>query len=121
MTDKGDPFKDLTFSGAPSEYRSQVIPKENPPADYRAGGEVHSPRWPPDTVEVDGRSVEGDGASADFSELRTEKGWLRVLTALDQHYRFLPETELNERVDEFLFHVKRRAGEDLLCQGLRRP
>ena len=46
--------------------------------------------------------MEGDGASAD---LGTAKGWLRVLTALDQHYRFLPETELNECMDEFLFQV----------------
>ncbi|CAE7205276.1 GIP, partial [Symbiodinium sp. CCMP2456] len=46
-----------------------------------------------------------------IGELRSEKGWLCVLRALDDHYRYLPETELNECVDEFLFHLKRRAHE----------
>ena len=46
-----------------------------------------------------------------ISELRSEDGWLLVLRALDNHYKYLPETELNECVDEFLFHLKRRSGE----------
>ena len=108
MTDKGDPFKDLTFSGAPSEYRlfrrkillqiaaleEKYIRLAGPRILSRLTGEA----W---------KATE----HLQISELRTEKGWLRVLTALDQHYRFLPETELNECVDEFLFHVKRRQGE----------
>ena len=106
MTDKGDPFKDLTFSGAPSEYRlfrqkfllqiaaleEKYIRLAGPRILSRLTGEA----W---------KATE----HLQISELRTEKSWLRVLMALDQHYRLLPETELNECVDEFLFHVKRSA------------
>ena len=45
------------------------------------------------------------------TELRSENGWMQVLEALDGHYKYLPETELNECVDEFLFHLKHRSGE----------
>ena len=34
-----------------------------------------------------------------------------MLKALDEHYKFLPETELHESIDEFLFALKRRNGE----------
>ena len=30
---------------------------------------------------------------------------------MDNHYRYLPETELNDCVDEFLFHLKKKPGE----------
>ena len=33
-----------------------------------------------------------------ISEVRGDDGWRGVLKALDQHYKFLPETELNECV-----------------------
>ena len=34
-----------------------------------------------------------------------------MIKALDEHYKFLPETELHESIDEFLFALKRRNGE----------
>ena len=43
-----------------------------------------------------------------IAELRQPEGWLHVISALDEHYRFLPETELHEAVEEFLFLLKRR-------------
>ena len=45
------------------------------------------------------------------AELRKPDGWLEVIHALDKHYRFLPETELHEAVEEFLFGMKRKSGE----------
>ena len=44
-------------------------------------------------------------------DLRGENGWLKVLQALDAHYKYLPETELNECVDDFLFYLKKRPNE----------
>ena len=46
-----------------------------------------------------------------IAELRTPTGFLTVIKALDEHYKFLPETELHESIDEFLFSLKRRNGE----------
>jgi hypothetical protein len=34
-----------------------------------------------------------------------------VLKTLDKHYKYLPETELHEAIDEFLFLLRRRGGE----------
>ena len=34
-----------------------------------------------------------------------------MIKALDDHYRYLPETELHEAIEEFLFQLKRRNGE----------
>ena len=34
-----------------------------------------------------------------------------MLKTLDRHYRYLPETELHEAIDEFLFLLRRRGGE----------
>ena len=45
------------------------------------------------------------------AQIRSDEGWLKVLQTLDAHYRFLPETELHESIDEFLFLLKRRGGE----------
>lgn len=45
------------------------------------------------------------------AELRKPDGWLEVIHALDKHYRFLPETELHEAVEEFLVGMKRKSGE----------
>ncbi|CAE7606331.1 RE2 [Symbiodinium sp. CCMP2592] len=108
MAEKGDPFRDLVFSGAPSEYRhfrrkillnvasleEKHVKLAGPKILTRLTGEA----W---------RATE----HLSISELRSEDGWLRVLQALDGHYKYLPETELNECVDEFLFHLKRKAGE----------
>ena len=108
MVEKGDPFRDLTFSGAPSDYRlfrrkillnvasleEKHVKLAGPKILTRLTGEA----W---------RATE----HLSISELRSEDGWLLVLRALDNHYKYLPETELNECVDEFLFHLKRRSGE----------
>ena len=108
MAEKGDPFRDLTFSGAPSDYRlfrrkillnvasleEKHVKLAGPKILTRLTGEA----W---------RATE----HLSISELRSEDGWLLVLRALDNHYKYLPETELNECVDEFLFHLKRRSGE----------
>ena len=108
MSEKSDPFRDLVFSGAPSEYRlfrrkillnvasleEKHVKLAGPKILTRLTGEA----W---------RATE----HLSISELRSEDGWLRVLQALDRHYKYLPETELNECVDEFLFHLKRRSGE----------
>lgn len=46
-----------------------------------------------------------------IADVRKSDGWLEVIHALDRHYKFLPETELHEAVEEFLFHMKRKPGE----------
>ena len=107
MSDK-DPFKDLTFSGAPSEYRlfrrkillsvASLEEKHVYLAGPRILNRLTGEAW---------RATE----HLSIGELRSEKGWLSVLRALDDHYRYLPETELNECVDEFLFHLKRKSHE----------
>ena len=101
MAGKNDEFlRDLSFSGIPSEYRqfrrkillsvasleSKQIRLAGPKILTRLSGEA----W---------RATE----HLSVGELRSENGWSKVLAALDSHYRFLPETELNESVDEFLF------------------
>ena len=97
-----DPFRDLVFSGAPSEYRlfrrrillsvasleEKHVRLAGPKILARLSGEA----W---------RATE----HLSVGQLRSENGWLTVLQALDDHYRYLPETELNECVDEFLFHL----------------
>ena len=108
MADKGDFFRDLSFGGAPSEYRhfrrkillhiASLEEKQLKLAGPRILTRLTGEAW---------RATE----HLSVGDLRSEKGWLRVLRALDDHYRYLPETELNECVDEFLFHLKRRSGE----------
>ncbi len=46
-----------------------------------------------------------------ISAIRSPEGWLAVLRTLDKHYKYLPETELHESIDEFLFMLKKRNGE----------
>ena len=103
-----DPFRDLAFSGAPSEYRQfrrrillsvaslegKHVRLAGPKILARLSGEA----W---------RATE----HLSVGQLRAEDGWLRVLKALDNHYRYLPETELNDCVDEILFHLKKKPGE----------
>ena len=36
---------------------------------------------------------------------------MRVLECLDKHYKHLPEVELHESIDDFLFHLKRKPHE----------
>ena len=43
--------------------------------------------------------------------LRQSDGWLKVIRALDDHYKYLPETELHDAIEKFLFMLKRRPNE----------
>ena len=104
-TEKSDPFKDLLFSGAPSEYRAfrrKIL------LSVAASESKHLKLVGPRILQ----RLSGEAWKAtehlSVSELRGDQGWLAVLKALDSHYRYLPETELNECVDEFLFHLRRR-------------
>lgn len=106
--DNRDPFKDLTFDGRPAGYRDfrrkvilgvagledKVQHLAGPRLLQRLSGEA----W---------RATE----HLSISPIREDGGWLKVLEALDAHYKFLPETELHEAIDEFLFLLKRRANE----------
>ena len=46
-----------------------------------------------------------------IADVRSDRGWLTVLECLDKHYRHLPEVELHESIDDFLFHLKKRPHE----------
>ena len=103
-----DTFRDLQFDGKPSGYR-----------DFRrktilaiAGlEEKHAYLAGPRLLQ----RLQGEAWRATehlpVAELRQTGGWLHVINALDEHYRFLPETELHEAVEEFLFLLKRRPHE----------
>ena len=105
MAEKSDPFEGLTFSGAPAEYRH-----------FRRKVLLHVASLEEKRARLAGPKIftrlTGEAWSAtehlSIADLRTEDGWLRVLEALDAHYRYLPEAELNDCADEFLFHVKRK-------------
>ena len=45
------------------------------------------------------------------ADLRRSDGWMQVIRALDAHYAFLPETELHEAIDHFLFDLRKRPHE----------
>eukprot|EP00435_Cladocopium_sp_Y103_P054387 s19_g17.t1 len=106
--DKQDAFKDLQFNGQPSGYRDfrrktilAVAGLEDKHA-YLAGPRLLS-------------RLSGEAWRAtehlQIAELRKPDGWLSVIKALDAHYRYLPETELHEAIEEFLFMLKRRPNE----------
>lgn len=103
-----DTFRDLQFDGKPSGYRDfrrktilAVAGLENRHA-HLAGPRLL-------------QRLQGEAWRATehlkIADLRKQNGWLEVIHALDLHYRFLPETELHEAVEEFLFSMKRRPGE----------
>lgn len=103
-----DAFFDLQFDGRPAGYR-----------DFRrktilavAGQEnKHAALAGPRLLQ----RLQGEAWRATehlrIADLRKQDGWLEVIHALDRHYKFLPETELHEAVEEFLFHMKRKPGE----------
>lgn len=103
-----DPFKDLTFDGRPGQYREfrrKVIlsvaaleDKNQHLAGPKLLSRLSGEAW---------RCTE----HLSVAELRSDKGWLLVLDTLDKHYRHLPEVELHESIDEFLFHLKKRPAE----------
>ena len=103
-----DTFRDLQFDGKPSGYRDfrrktslAVAGLENRHA-HLAGPRLL-------------QRLQGEAWRATehpkIADLRKQNGWLEVIHALELHYRFLPETELHEAVEEFLFSMKRRPGE----------
>lgn len=103
-----DPFRDLAFDGKPSNYREfrrkvilSVAALEDK-SQHLAGPKLLSrltgEAW---------RCTE----HLSVSELRTSHGWTKVLECLDKHYQHLPEIELHEAIDEFLFHLKKRPHE----------
>ena len=108
MVDYKDPFKDLTFDGRPRlyrEFRRKVIlsvaalEDENqhlagPKLLSRLTGEI----W---------RCTE----HLSIAQVRSKEGWLKVLEWLDRHYKHLPEVELHESIDDFLFHLKKKPHE----------
>ena len=107
-TDKGGPFRDLMFSGAPSDYKAfrrkillliaSLEPKQLPYAGPRILTKLSGEAWRA-TEHLPVAQVRGDG------------GWSTGLKALDAHCKYLPETELNECVDKFLFYLKRHPKE----------
>ena len=106
--DQKDAFRDLQFNGQPSGYRDfrrkvilNVAGLEDKYA-YLAGPRLLS-------------KLSGEAWRAtehlSVGSLRQPDGWLKVIKALDDHYKFLPETELHDAIEEFLFMLKRRPNE----------
>ena len=103
-----DTFKDLQFDGKPSGYR-----------DFRRKTILAVAGLESRNVHLAGprllQRLQGEAWRATehlrIADLRAENGWMEVIQALDLHYKFLPETELHEAVEEFLFAMKRRQGE----------
>ena len=107
--DQKDAFRDLQFNGQPSGYRdfrrktllavSGLEDKHAHLAGPRLLARLSGEAW---------RATE----HLPINQIRSPDGWLAVIKALDDHYRYLPETELHEAIEEFLFQLKRRNGED---------
>ena len=106
--DQKDAFRDLQFNGQPSGYRDfrrkvilSVAGLEDKHA-YLAGPRLLS-------------RLSGEAWRAtehlSVGSLRQSDGWLKVIRALDDHYKYLPETELHDAIEEFLFMLKRRPNE----------
>ena len=103
-----DTFRDLQFDGRPSGYRDfrrKVILAVAGQEDKLA--HLAGPRLLQRLQGEAWRATE----HLKIAELRRTHGWLDVIHALDKHYRFLPETELHEAVEEFLFSMKRKPHE----------
>ena len=106
--DNRDPFKDLTFDGRPGQYREfrrkviLAVAALEDKNQYLAGakllGRLTGEAW---------RCTE----HLQVAQVRSPKGWLIVLDCLDRNYKHLPEVELHEAIDDFLFHLKRKPNE----------
>ena len=106
--DARDPFRDLTFDGRPGQYREfrrkviLAVAALEDKNQYLAGakllGRLTGEAW---------RCTE----HLSVAEIRSQKGWLIVLDCLDKNYKHLPEVELHESIDDFLFHLKRKPNE----------
>ena len=103
-----DSFRELSFDGRPSQYRdfrrrvilavASLEDKSQHLAGPRLMGRLSGEAW---------RAVE----HLKISDLRVHNGWLTILSTLDKHYKHLPELELHESIDEFMFSLKRRGHE----------
>ena len=103
-----DALRDVSFDGKPSGYRdfrrktllaiAGLEDKHAHLAGPRLLSRLSGEAW---------RATE----HLNISQLRSPDGFMVVIKALDEHYKFLPETELHESIDEFLFALKRRQGE----------
>ena len=108
MEGSKDALSGITFDGKPSGYRdfrrktllaiAGLEDKHAHLAGPRLLSRLSGEAW---------RATE----HLNISQLRTPEGFMTVIRALDEHYKFLPETELHESIDEFLFALKRRQGE----------
>ena len=106
--DYKDSLRDLSFDGKPSGYRefrrklilgaASLEDKQQHLAGPRVLSKLSGEAW---------KATE----HLSVADIRSTDGWLQVVKTLDNHYRFLPETELHEAIDEFLFSLKRRNGE----------
>ena len=98
MGEKSDPFNDLNFNGAPSKYRHQLF-RRKIILNVASFEEKHVRLAGPRILTKLSREAWRATEHLAVGELRQEDGWLKVLGAVDEHYKFLPETELNECVD----------------------
>ena len=99
--DVKDPFRDLAFDGRPAgyrEFRRKVIlsvarleDKQQHLAGPRLLNRLSGEAW---------RATE----HLSVASIRSTEGWLEVVKTLDKHYKYLPETELHEAIDEFCFY-----------------
>ena len=106
--DTKDPFKDLSFDGKPSgyrEFRRKVI-LSVAALEYKSQ-HLAGPKLLTRLTGEAWRCTE----HLNIAEVRTTKGWIKVIECLDRHYRYLPEVELHEAIDEFLFRLSRRQSE----------
>ena len=108
MGDNKDPFRDITFDGQPGgyrEFRRKVI-LSAAAVEYK-NQHLVGPKLLSRLTGEAWRCTE----HLPISEVRLKKGWIKVLECLDQHYRYLPEVELHEAIDEFMFKLSRRPNE----------
>ena len=92
--------RSLTFDGRPGQYREfrrkviLAVAALEDKNQYLAGakllGRLTGEAW---------RCTE----HLSVAEVRSQKGWLIVLECLDRNYKHLPEVELHESIDDFLF------------------
>ena len=108
MGDNKDPFRDITVDGQPGgyrEFRRKVI-LSAAAVEYK-NQHLVGPKLLSRLTGEAWRCTE----HLPISEVRLKKGWIKVLECLDQHYRYLPEVELHEAIDEFMFKLSRHPNE----------
>lgn len=108
MLDSKDLFKDITFDGKPGgyrEFRRKVI-LSVASLEYKSQ-HLAGPKLLARLTGEAWRCTE----HLPISQVRTVKGWIRVLECLDRHYQYLPEVELHDAIDDFLFRLSRRQHE----------